>query len=94
MNFWPEKPGFTVIKQDHVHFLEDIFQAVEGGGRVQGHGGLGPQFLDVLDQALQVDGGLHMNAQPIGAGVHEVLDVALRVARSSGGRPGAGRWPF
>ena len=80
MNFWPENPGFTVIKQHHVHVLQDVFQAVKGRGGIQGHRGLGPGFLDLVDEAVQVHRGFHVNPQPIGPGRHKGLDVALGIA--------------
>ena len=53
-------------------------------------------FLDLLDEPFQVHGGFHMNAQPVGPGLHKVLDVALGIAdhqvdiQGQGGGPADG----
>ncbi len=66
-------------EEDHVRFAQNHLQAGEGRGRVQDHGGFSPQLLDLLHQALQVPGRLHMHSQPIGPRIEVCFDIEIGV---------------
>ena len=70
------------VHRHHEHEIQvagDVLERDGGRGRVEDRTGLGAELLDEVDRAVQVRHRLDVHRHHVGAGLDEVLDVAVRL---------------
>ena len=63
--------GGSYHDEDKVHAVQDVLNGGEGGAGVEYDSGLATEILDLVDGAVEVDGGglLSMDADDVGSGL-------------------------
>lgn len=65
--------------EDHVHDVQHMLDVAEGSCGVDGHGGLYAQFLNLVQQAIQVVGGFGVDANEVSASLCKFAHVVFGV---------------
>lgn len=61
--------------EDEVQLSGNTGQGRYGRRRIEGHAGLHPGFMDLLQNAVQVDAGFLMNGHILDTGIGQVIDI-------------------
>ena len=86
MKAWPPQPGFTVMQSTRSTSPATAESASAGVPGLIATAGAAAVLADGLDQAVGVGRGLGVESDVVGAGLRELVDLALGPARSSGER--------